>query len=78
MGIFDYIFLSIIFVFCIWGLYNLARWDYSRRHEVKKFGFSPDLAKRFVSDFDFPVSMVNDYRMFRYQLELQVQMQLVQ
>ena len=37
---------------------------------MKKFGFSPDLAKRFVSDFDFPVSMVNDYRMFRYQLEL--------
>lgn len=70
MGIFDYIFLTIIFVFCIWGLYNIVRWDYRRRHEAKKFGFSPDLAKRFVSDFDFPVSMVNDYRMFRYQLEL--------
>ena len=70
MGIFDYIFLTIISVFCIWGLYNIVRWDYSRRHETKKFGFSPDLAKRFVSDFDFPVSMVNDYRMFCYQLEL--------
>ena len=70
MGIFDYIFLTIIFVFCIWGLYNIVRWDYRRRHEAKKFGFSPDLAKRFVSDFDFPVSMVNDYRMFCYQLEL--------
>lgn len=70
MGIFDYIFLTIISVFCIWGLYNIVRWDYRRRHEVKKFGFSPDLAKRFVSDFDFPVSMVNDYRMFCYQLEL--------
>ncbi len=70
MGIFDYIFLTIIFVFCIWGLYNIIRWDYRRRHEAKKFGFSPDLAKRFVSDFDFPVSMVNDYRMFHYQLEL--------
>ena len=70
MGIFDYIFLTIISVFCIWGLYNIVRWDYRRRHEAKKFGFSPDLAKRFVSDFDFPVSMVNDYRMFCYQLEL--------
>lgn len=70
MGIFDYIFLTIISVFCIWGLYNIVRWDYRRKHEAKKFGFSPDLAKRFVSDFDFPVSMVNDYRMFCYQLEL--------
>lgn len=70
MGIFDYLFLGVVIAFCIYVMVLMIRYDYNMEQTAKKFGFTPDLAKRFVSDHNFPVSMVNNYRLFRYQLEL--------
>ena len=70
MGILDYLFMGVVIAFCIYGMAMMIRFDYNMEHPAEKFGFTPDLAKRFVSDYNFPVSMVNNYRLFRYQLEL--------
>lgn len=70
MGILDYLFMGVVIAFCIYGMVMMIRFDYNMEHPAEKFGFTPDLAKRFVSDYNFPVSMVNNYRLFRYQLEL--------
>lgn len=70
MGILDYLFMGVVIAFCIYGMVMMIRFDYNMEHPAEKFGFTPDLAKRFVSDYNFPVSMVNNYRQFRYQLEL--------
>lgn len=70
MGILDYLFMGVVIAFCIYGMVMMIRFDYNMEHPAEKFGFTPDLAKRFVSDYNFPVSMVNNYRLFCYQLEL--------
>lgn len=70
MGILDYLFMGVVIAFCTYGMVRMIRFDYNMEHPAEKFGFTPDLAKRFVSDYNFPVSMVNNYRLFRYQLEL--------
>jgi hypothetical protein len=70
MGILDYLFMGVVIAFCIYGMVMMIRFDDNMEHPAEKFGFTPDLAKRFVSDYNFPVSMVNNYRLFRYQLEL--------
>ena len=73
MGIIDYVLLSLTVIVVAAGLINL--FVMGRRISQKivnnvKFRYNQELAKRFVSDFKLPISVVYPEYVFMHQLEL--------
>lgn len=73
MGVIDYIWLGLTTIVVIAGLVNLFVMGRNITKKIvknAKFRYDSELAKRFVSDFKLPISVVYPQHVFMHQLEL--------